>query len=174
LTDILAIEAIRLISKNLPVAYAKGNNLEARFNLSLAATLAGLCVGRGLTLLHGLTVFLGAKYDLTHGRAIAIMLPRVMAQTLRGNPEKYAQIAHAMGESIEGISTYEAAAKSVTAVERLLELADISTKLRDYGASREDIPGLVKTAMKLPRRHFANTPSDLTEEDIRGIYSEAF
>jgi alcohol dehydrogenase class IV len=172
--DVLAIEAIQLIARNLPVAYLKGNNIEARFNMSLAATMAGLCVARGLTILHGLSVFLGAKYHLPHGVAIAIMLPHVMSYTITGNPKKYAYIAQAMGEDIENHPLHEAGAKSISAIKRLLTLLNISIKLRDYGASSEDLPDLVEAAMKLPARHFENTPGDLTQEDIRNIYLEAF
>jgi alcohol dehydrogenase class IV len=78
-SDILAIEAIRLIAENLPIAYAKGGNLEARYNMALAANLAGLAfTSGGLGAVHGLAYVLGTEYHLSHGRSNAIMLPHVM------------------------------------------------------------------------------------------------
>jgi alcohol dehydrogenase class IV len=172
--DVLQIEAISLIAKYLPIAYAKGNNLEARFHMSLAATMAGLRMSGVLTIVHGMSEVLYTKYHLSHGKAVAIMLPYIMAHSLKGNPIKYAQIAKAMGENIEGLSIYEAAAKSVMAVKRLLEMLNISTKLIDYGVSKDDLNRLVEEAMNLPRGLFDNNPVDFTQEDIRSIFLEAF
>jgi len=173
-SDILAIEAIRLIAENLSVAYAKGNNIEARFNMMFAATIAGMAfTSGGLGAVHGLAYVLGTEYHLSHGRSNAIMLPHVMDYNKIGNLSKYAQIAQAMGEKIEGLSTYEAAEKSVDAVKRLLEHVNISVKLIDYGVSKGDLPKLVEGGMKQARLFLPN-PRDLTEEDVSSIYGVAF
>lgn len=171
-TDVLAIEVIRLIAKYLPVAFAKGNNLEARFHMSLAATMAGICLYRS-TSVHGLATLISLKYQIPHGRSVAIMLPYVMAQSIAGNPDKYARIALAMGENVEGLSTYDAAMKSVTAVRRLNEMLEISIKLTDYGASINDLEELVEQSMKLPQRITENDPKDLTRENFMNIFRQA-
>jgi alcohol dehydrogenase class IV len=67
-SDLAAIEAIGLIAEYLPVAYAKAGNMEARFNMSLAATLAGLAfTSGGLGAVHALSNPLGTEYRLSHG-----------------------------------------------------------------------------------------------------------
>jgi alcohol dehydrogenase class IV len=77
------LSPIRLIAGNLPVAWAKGSNTEARYNMSLAATLAGLAFGSGgLGAVHALAYPLGTEYHVTHGRTNAIMLPHVMRYNL--------------------------------------------------------------------------------------------
>ena len=172
-SDILAIEAIRLVAENLPAAYAKGNNIEARFNVMLASTLAGAAFNSGgLGAVHGLAYVLGTEYHLPHGRSVAIMLPHVMDYNKIGNLNKYAQIAQAMGENIEGLSTYEAAEKSVDAAKRLLEDVNISIKLTDYGSSEKDLPKMVEAGMKQTRL-FVPNPRDLAEEDVKNVFLKA-
>ena len=172
-SDILAVEAIRLISENLPIAYAKGDHIEARFNMSFAALLANLAwQSGGLGAVHGLTYVLETECGLRHARASSIMLSHVMAFNKIGNLHKYGQIAKAMGESIEGLSPYDAAGKSISAVKKLLETVNISIKLADYGVSKENLPKLVEGAMKQARL-FVPNPRNLNAEDVANIYLKA-
>ncbi|MFC1951477.1 iron-containing alcohol dehydrogenase [Chloroflexota bacterium] len=172
-SDILAIEAINLIAENLPSAYAKADNLEARFNMAFAATLAGMAFASGgLGAVHGLAYVLGTEYHLSHGRSNAVMLPHVVDHNKIGNLNKYARIAQAMGENIEGLSAYQAAEKLVTSLFRLLEILNIPTKISVYGISGEDILKLVEGGMRQSRL-FVPNPRNLTEEDVRKIYTGA-
>lgn len=172
-SDILAIEAIQLIAESLLAAYAKANNIEARCNMALAATLAGMAMtSGGLGAVHALSNILGTKYHLSHGRANAVMLPYVVDFNKIGNLKKYARIAEAIGENIAGFSTYQAAEKLVIKINKLLEALGIPTKLSAYGALREDIPELVEGGMKLSRLFVLN-PRNLTEEDVKNIYTNA-
>jgi alcohol dehydrogenase class IV len=173
-SDVLAIEAIRLIGENLPVACLKGENLEARYNMALATTLGGLAFSSGgLGAVHGLAYVLGTEYHLSHGRTNAIMLPYVVAHNLPGNPAKYARIAEAMGECIEGLSTREAAEKLVPCLFRLLETVGIPYKLGAYGISKDALPTLVAGGMQFARLFIPN-PRNLTEKDVKQIYESAF
>ncbi|MFC1903999.1 iron-containing alcohol dehydrogenase [Chloroflexota bacterium] len=173
-SDILAIEAIYLIAQNLPAAYAKADNIEARFNMSLAATLAGMAFSSGsLGAIHGLAYVLGTEYHFPHGRSNAVMLPYVVDYNKIGNLNKYADIAEAMGEDIEGLSAYEAADKLVANLHRLLEFLGIPTRLGAYGIPKEDIPKLVEKGMK-QSRFFVWNPRNLTEDDVKNIYTSAF
>ncbi len=172
-SDILAIEAIRLIAENLPTAYAKAENVPARYHMSLAATLAGLAMNTGgVGAVHGLSNILGIKYHMSHGRSNAVMLPYVVDYNKIGNPRKYASIAQAVGENTEGLSPYQAAEKLVAYIFRLLEILNIPAKLSDYGVTKADIPSLVEGGMKLSRL-FVTNPRNLTEDDVKNIYTSA-
>jgi alcohol dehydrogenase class IV len=173
-SDILAIEAIQLIADNLPTAYAKGNNMEARFNMAFAASIAGASfTSSGLGAIHGLSYILGTEYHMPHGKANSIMMPHVMDYNKLGNLTKFAHIAEAMGEDIEGLSLFEAAEESVTAVKRLLTSLDMSFMLPDHNIPQSDLPKLVKGGMAQARL-FGVNPRDLTEKDVEGIYRKAF
>jgi alcohol dehydrogenase class IV len=173
-SDMLAMEAIRLIAEYLPVAYAKANNIEARFNMSFAATLAGAAfVSGGLGAVHGLAYPLGTEYHWPHGRSNAVMLPYVVDFNKIGNLNKYAAIAQAMGENIDGLSKYEAAEVLVDSLFGLLDILHIPAKLSAYDISEKDIPKLVAGGMKQSRL-FVPNPRNLTEADVKAIYTAAF
>ena len=172
--EILAIEAIRLIARNLPLAYSKGSHLTARYNMLLAASLAGLAFASSrLGIVHGLAYVIDTEYHLPHGRANAIMLPHVMEFNKTGNLAKFGRIAQAMGEPVGGLSPYEAADKSVQAVKNLLAALQVPYRLSQYGIPKDDLPKLVEGGMKQARL-FVPNPRDVTEEDLRRIYERAF
>jgi alcohol dehydrogenase class IV len=172
--EILAIEAVNLIAHNLPLAYSKGSNIIARYNMLLAANIAGLAFASSrLGAVHGLAYVIDIAYHIPHGRANAIMLPHVMNFNKTGNLRKFARIAEAMGENVEGLSMYEAAEKSVEAVKNLLNALQIPFRLSQYGISRDHLAKLVEGGMKQARL-FVPNPRDLTQEDVRRIYEEAF
>jgi alcohol dehydrogenase class IV len=172
--EILALEAMGLIAHNLPIAYAKGSHLLARYNMLLAANLAGSAfTSGGLGAVHGLAYVLGTQYHMPHGRSNAIMLPHIMAFNQTGNPEKFARIAQAMGEVTEGLSLNEGAQRSVEVVKRILTAVGISFHLSDYGIPRKDLPILVEGGLKQSRL-FVPNPRDLTESDVRKIYEGAY
>ncbi len=173
-SDILALEAISLIAHNLPLAYSKGSNIIARYNMLLAASIAGLAFASSrLGIVHGLAYVIDTEYHLPHGRANAIMLPHVMNFNCTGNLTKFARIAEAMGENVAGKSTYEAAGQSVKAVENLLNAVQIPFRLSAYGVSRDDLPKLVEGGMKQARLFIPN-PRDVSREDLKKIYENAF
>jgi alcohol dehydrogenase class IV len=173
-SDILAIEAITLIAENVPMAFAKGENVEARYHMSLAATISGLAFSSGgLGAVHALSNPLGIEYHLPHGRTNAIMLPHVMTYNLIGNPTKFAWIAEAMGEEVEGLSPMEAGALAVEAVKELLNQLNISIRLRDYDIPQKEIPKLVEGTMTVSRL-FVPNPRNLTQEDVEEIFRVAW
>lgn len=172
--EILSLQAIAMIARHLPQAYAKGGNLLARYNMLFAANISGSAFASGgLGAVHGLAYILGTEYHMAHGRSNAIMLPHVMAFNLSGNLEKYANIAEAMGEDTLGLSPYEAAAQAVSAVRSLMAAVKVSGRLSDYGVSRDDLPKLVKGGLAQARL-FVPNPRDLSEADVEQIYAGAF
>ena len=78
-TDGLGLAAMALIIQFLPRAVADGNDAEARQQMALAASIAGLAFPNvGLGAVHGLTAPLGGHLDIPHGQANAAVLPAVM------------------------------------------------------------------------------------------------
>jgi alcohol dehydrogenase len=172
-SDICAERAIELIGKYLPLAWAKGSNLEARYHMSLAATLAGMAFGSGgLGAVHGLAYVLGTEFHMPHGRSNAIMLLPVMKYNRCASQEKYGRIARLMGRVTNRLSPAEASHLALAAVQELLETLRIPTSLREYGREGVDLDTLVEGGMKQARLFIPN-PRDLKEQDIRSIYRDA-
>ena len=173
-SDLLASRAIELIAKYLPMAFAKGENIEARYHMSLASLLAGMAFASGgLGAVHALAYPLGTEYHLPHGRTNAIMLPHVMEFNSIGNRSRYALIAEMMGKKEVPIDLKAGVAKAVEAVIQLLDDIQIPYHLKDYGIPKEAIPKLVEGGMRQARL-FVPNPRDLREEDVEAIYTKAW
>jgi alcohol dehydrogenase len=148
-TDSAAIKAIELISKYLRPAVANGENLEAREMMAYAAFLAGMAFNNAsLGNVHAMAHQLGGFYKLPHGVCNAILLPQVQEFNLIAYPERFVDIARALGESIEGISTMEAAAKAISAIKRLSQDVGIPSGLRELGVKEEDFSTLADNTLK--------------------------
>jgi choline dehydrogenase len=170
--DAVALWAIEEIGKWLRIAFAQGNNLKARYQMSMAAMLAGMSYGtESAGAVHAMSQTAGGVYDLPHGTLTAALLPHVMAYNYLGEPEKYARIALALGEDIRGLSVWDAAWKAVEAVRRLVKDLEIPT-LAQMGIPKKDIPMLAELAFKDPQT--IGNPRDLTLESYIKIYESCF
>lgn len=74
-TDALCLQAIKIISENLPKVVKEPENLDARQNMHNAATLAGMAFSNAsVGINHALAHALGTRFNVPHGRANAVFL----------------------------------------------------------------------------------------------------
>lgn len=171
-TDAAAIQAIKLIAKNLRQAVANGENLKARENMAYGSLLAGMAFNNGnLGYVHAMAHQLGGLYDMPHGVANAMLLPHVCRYNMISNPEKFADIAEFMGENTNGLSVIEAAEKGIEAIFRLSSDIGIPRSLKDAGVREEDIVLMAENALK-DGNAFSN-PRKGNQEDIILIFKGA-
>ena len=136
LTDAIAIEAIHLIAKYLRRAVKNGQDKEARHAMSVGASIGMIArVNSGGGATHGLAYPPATKYHIPHGLSIALIMPFVMAYNVDSSIAKFARIAEAMGEKIEGLSQEEAAAKSIEAIKSLLTDCGVKLGLKEVGVA---------------------------------------
>jgi alcohol dehydrogenase class IV len=103
-SDALALHAIRLISRNILQACAKPDDLQARGAMLVGSFLAGVAFSHSMCgLAHGIAHALGGAYHIPHGLANALTLPEVMEYNLESQPERYAEVALALGVSFPQI-----------------------------------------------------------------------
>ncbi|MCZ0874423.1 iron-containing alcohol dehydrogenase family protein [Peribacillus sp. AS_2] len=94
ISDGLALQAIRMIKENLLASYANPANYEARAQIHLASTMAGMAFTlAGLGLVHSCSHPMSAVFNVAHGVANAIILPYVIEFNLISNIKKFAEIA---------------------------------------------------------------------------------
>lgn len=98
ITDALALRAAELLQAHLRRAFHDGADDEAREAMMLGATLAGAAFSNAsVALVHGMSRPIGAHFHVPHGLSNAVLLPAVTRFSLEGAPERYAELAAAMG-----------------------------------------------------------------------------
>jgi alcohol dehydrogenase class IV len=172
LVDMYALEGIRLIVANIERACADGGDLDARAAMLRASFFGGLCLGPVNTAaVHALAYPLGGEFHVPHGVANSILLPHVLRFNLPAAPERYAQIAQAVGIARTGDDLADAA----RGVERIAEISQrigIAPGMSAFGISANAIPHMAAAAMSVTRLLMRN-PREVTEADAVRIYQAA-
>ncbi len=174
LSDLYAQKAIILIADNLAMAYARGDNMEARGAMLMGSLLAGRALATaGVGLVHAMAYPMGGMFNTPHGLANAVLLPYVMAYNLIGSPQKYAQIANALGCRIEGLNVREAGEMAVEALRILNDEIGIPRTLAELDIPFDRIPVMAEIALTVTRP-VANNPRKPMVDDVISIYENAF
>ena len=143
LADVLNLEAIQLIAKNLRKAV--NNDPDGREGMALAQYVTAMAYSNvGLGIAHSMAHTLGAVYDTPHGVACAMMLPIVMEFNQENTGEKYKAIAEAFGVDTNGMSPESYRKAAIDAVRQLSVDVGIPTKLEKL--SEADLPFLCQSA----------------------------
>ena len=167
MTDMMHLEAIRLIALNLRAAVA--NKPAGREGMALAQYIAGMGFSNvGLGIDHAMAHGHSALYDMPHGKACAILLPTAMKFNSSVSGTKYRDIARVMGvEGLDKMNIVQARKAAIEAVEKLAADVGIPTTLRG-ALKKEDIPFLAKSAYNDACR--PGNPRDCTVADIEKLY----
>ena len=176
MSELFSYRGIELIAGNLRKAYTNGpDDPDARYAMCLGVCMGTLGVRSSATgNIHAACYPMARKYHLSHGRAIALMMPAVMEFNLIGNPQKYAAVAGPLGEETEGLPPAEAARKSVAGIKRLISDLNLPTRLRDVGVKEEDFPEFAQSVVTNYPRLTSNNPRQMTESDVIDIYQAAY
>ena len=138
----MGLAAVGMIFENLRTACRDGGNLQAREQMSLASTFAGLAFTRAnVGYVHAIAHQFGGKYHTPHGLANAIVLPHVLRFSASAVTQRLAQLALRARLGDEGEGDDALADKFIDAVVQLNLDIGIPTQL---DALREaDIPAPV-------------------------------
>ena len=173
LVDTYAFQGVKLISENLLRAVRTGQDLEARAALALGSLYGGLCLGPVNTAaVHALAYPLGGKFQVPHGVSNALLLPHVLRFNYPAAPERYAQIAAALGLARNG-SVLGMAEKGVEFLSQLARDCGVPQKLSELNVPRAAIPWLARSALTVTRL-LKNNLRPLTEVDAARIYEAAY
>ena len=143
LSDVLNLESIKLIGKNLRKAVA--NDPDGREGMALAQYVTAMAYSNvGLGIAHSMAHTLGAVYDTPHGVACAMMLPIVMEFNAEYTGEKFKSIAEALGVDTTGMDQAAYRKAAIDAVRQLSIDVGIPTKLEKL--KEEDLDFLAQSA----------------------------
>lgn len=127
----IAIEAIRMIAKYLPVAVADGQNLEARGNMLTASSMGAVSFQKGLGSIHSVAHQLGAIYNIQHGLANSILLPYGLKQNALAIEDKMIHLSNILGLHNPGtnaVISYVLALRRKLNIPHTLKEVDIDDK----------------------------------------------
>lgn len=176
MTDALALESIAIITKWLGPAFADGQNMEARYHMSLGSLMAGVVLNNsGTSLVHAMAYPVGGEHHTPHGVTLSALLIACFDYVSVAKAEKMAALARAMGENVDGLPTREVVEKTLDAIHYLIKSVNLPASLTDLGIDRgkTDIHQWAVEAHK-EQRLLTRSPRILSVEDIEVIYENAF
>jgi alcohol dehydrogenase class IV len=173
LTDLFAKEATTLIGRSLRTAVANGNNLEARYDMSIGSLYAGISLANaGVTAVHALAYPLGGQFNIPHGVANGLLLSYVMEFNVLGNIPKFAQIARFLGEKVDHMTLLDQAYQAAKAVKAIYQDLKIPQSLTELNVPEKAIPAMAQAAINVTRL-MGNNPRVMTLQDVQRIYKKA-
>jgi alcohol dehydrogenase class IV len=172
LSDMLACQALKLLTANLVTACEDGKNLHARQAMLLGAMLAGQAFSNApVAAVHALAYPIGGIFHVPHGLSNALVLPHVLRFNAPNAATLYAELAEIIAPDARGSAEARTEAL-IAAVEQLAVRVGIETRLRQVGIAESDLDRLADDAM-LQTRLLGNNPRDVTRDDARAIYAAA-
>lgn len=173
ISDALAREALRLISRHLVTACHDGQHREARESVLLGALLAGQAFANSpVAAVHALAYPLGGRHHIPHGLSNALMLVPVLRFNAAVAAPLYAELAAVVG--VGGTGNVEQDAQAfIDEMQRIIAASGAPQRLRDVDIQQGDLPALAHDAMQQTRL-LVNNPLKLSEADALQLYQQAF
>ena len=172
LSDMLAVQALKLLWNNIDEACTNGQNLAARQAMLLGAMLAGQSFANApCAAVHALAYPIGGIFHVPHGLSNSLVLPHVLRFNAPYAATMYAELATIIAPAATG-STEARSTTLIKAMEDLASRVGIETRLSEVGIAEKDLDQLASDAM-LQTRLLGNNPREVKQEDARAIYAAA-
>jgi alcohol dehydrogenase len=175
ITDALAIDAVKIITRWLGPAFADGQNLDARYHMALGSLMSGMVLNNsGTSLVHAMAYPVGGEYHTSHGVTLCAILLSCFEGILMAKEEKMVRLAEAMGEPVQGLAPREAARRALEAIRHLLKSVDLPVSLGDLNIRDKSKIGYWAVEAHKEQRLLSRSPRILSVKDIEKIYERAF
>jgi hydroxyacid-oxoacid transhydrogenase len=186
ISDLWALEALRMVRAYLPRAVENPSDDEARGMMLLAASYAGIGFGNaGVHLPHGMSYpvsgmirdFRMPGYPtrhamVPHGISVILNAPAVFRFTAPANPRRHLEAAAALGKDVEGISSQDAGDALADAIISFMRRLGTPSGLEELGYTDADIPELVRGT--LPQHRVTKlSPRAFSERDLALMFRDA-
>ncbi|MGU7782778.1 iron-containing alcohol dehydrogenase [Burkholderia sp. PU8-34] len=169
----LALGAIRLIGQSLRNAFYVGSDLAAREDMLLGSFLAGVAFSQSkLGNVHAISHTMGGVFNIAHGIANAALLPYVIAFNVPACPERYRDIAEALGGDVVGLDAETAARRLVEQIVELNRALAIPSNIRELGVDLAHLPQMVADSMR--SGNVLVNPRLTAASDVEGIIRAAY
>jgi len=173
ITDLTALEAARLISRNLVNAFHQPEMMTFRTNMMSGSLMAGLAFSNAsLGLVHSMAHSLGGLLDLAHGQCNAILLEHVVDFNFDAASDRYITLGEAMGLGFRGMARNAQKSALIETLKSLRKTVGITRTLSELGVTHNDIPALARHA--LHDACLVTNPIMPTLQEIEVCYEHAF
>lgn len=173
LTELHALEAIRLVYRFLPAVLEKPDDIDLRSRVMLGSLEAGLAFSNAsLGAVHAMSHSLGGRLDLAHGACNSILIDHVVRFNWPAAEKRYRRMGLAMGLDLAARSSEQARKTLVESIATFKKRVGIRQTLRDCGVKTADFPILARNAINDPC--MATNPILPSVSEIEKIYDEAF
>ena len=186
ISDVWATRAIEMVATNMVRAYDDADDVEARSQMMLAATFAGVGFGNaGCHLPHGMSYpvsgmvreFCPEGYPknaplVPHGMSVILNAPAVFRFTAPTNPQRHLHAARLMGQDVRGASPEDAGELLADAIVGMMQRVNVPNGLSAIGYSKDDLDKLVEGT--LPQHRVVKlSPRPVGAEELRGLFRDS-
>ena len=186
ISDLWALEALDMVRRFLARAVEDPSDLEARSQMLLAASYAGIGFGNaGVHLPHGMSYPVSGTvqgfrpggyqvdHDLVpHGISVILNAPAVFRFTAAADPQRHLQAAAVLGADVSGASADDAGEILAEQLILMMQRLNVPSGLREIGCTSDDIPSLVEGT--LPQHRVTKlSPRPAGEEELAAMFEDA-
>jgi len=175
-TSMQALAAMKLIGRNLRVAYHEPSNEEAREAMMLGSSLAGMAFSNAsVALVHGMSRPIGAFFHVPHGLSNAMLLPVLTEYSIKGSEDRYADCAKALGIANPEDSDQSSCEKLIVELRALNEELQVPTPSA-YGINEKEYMSLLPTMAEqaLASGSPGNNPRVPSIEEMIDLYTKVW
>ncbi len=186
ISDIWALQALRMVDEYLPRAVEDPSDDEARGNMMLAASYAGMGFGNaGVHLPHGMSypvssmvrTYVPPGYPenhplVPHGTSVILNAPAVFRFTADAAPQRHLKAAEALGADISSAKDQDAGDLLASRIIKFMQRLKVPNGLSEVGYTSDDIPALVEGT--LPQHRVTKlSPKPAQREDLAAMFEDA-
>ena len=172
LTDMHALDAMRLINENIVTLVQNPSDIQVREQIMLGSMKAGLAFSNAiLGAVHAMSHSLGGYLDLPHGLCNAMLLEHVIDFNYKEANDRFKVVAETMGIDTRGLNTVQIQKSLMNKVITLKQDVGLTQKLAESGVHLTDIPVLSDHAMLDPC--ILTNPRKSNKRDVAAVYEEA-
>ena len=156
----IAVEGMKLVIQNLPIAYNDPNNIEARSHMMSAAMMGATAFQKGLGAIHALSHPIGAIYNTHHGTTNAVCMPAVLDMNADKISDRFNQVSSYLGIK-NGFNGFCAFVREFNASLKIPE------NLSGLGVANVDTKKLTEEALKDPS--CGGNPIELNSQNVLAL-----
>ena len=184
ISDMWSEKAMALLAGSFRTAVRNGEDRQARADMALAATFAGMGFGNaGVHIPHANAYPIAGQVKdfhpegypageamIPHGMSVSLTAPEAFRFTFEASPERHVRAAELLAPGANRPSDMSQFLPNVLA--QLMRDIDIPNGVAAVGFEQADVAQLVEGTLK-QQRLLATSPRPVTEEDLAGIFTRS-